>query len=171
MLGHSVVNLICLLGFVALLAAAAVEDLRRLIIPNRLPLAIAGLFPAYALSAPAPVDWIGALAVAGPALAVGFVLFSLRYAGGGDVKLFAATTLWAGPHLFAKFVFVTAVAGAGLAVAMLTYRRLGRLVGTVPPAPVLEPGSPKPPPKPELPYGVAIGLGGLEVALMLLAGA
>jgi len=85
-----------LLIFAVLLLISAAEDARRLIIPNRYCLAIALLYPAYVLSAPAPVDWPGAAAVAAGALAVGFVIFSFRAAGGGDVKLFAAVALWAG---------------------------------------------------------------------------
>src|SRR3546814_4520782 len=87
---------ISILAFAALLAAAAVEDVRRLIIPNRIPLGIIILYPAYVLSTGAPVDWVGGSTLAAGALAIGIVLFAFRYAGGGDVKLFVAASLWAG---------------------------------------------------------------------------
>src|SRR5690606_25919442 len=41
----------------ALLVWAAISDLRRFVIPNRVSLSIALLYPAYVLSAPQPVDW------------------------------------------------------------------------------------------------------------------
>src|SRR3546814_2382715 len=59
MTSHLLINEISVLAFAALLTAAAVEDVRRLIIPNRIPLGIIILYPAYVLSTGAPVDWVG----------------------------------------------------------------------------------------------------------------
>ncbi len=67
-----------IVGFIGILAAAALSDLRNLTIPNRYCLAIALLYPAYLLSAGQPVDWLGALVVAGSMLAAGFVLFAVH---------------------------------------------------------------------------------------------
>src|SRR5262249_27541905 len=53
---------------------------------------------------------------------IGFLLFSMRLAGGGDVKLFAAVALWAGSHWLAEYVVVTALAGGLFALAMLVHR-------------------------------------------------
>ena len=148
-----------LLIFAVLLIVSAAEDVRRLIIPNRYCLAIAFLFPAYLLAAPAPVDWQGAAAVAAASLAVGFVFFAMRVAGGGDVKLFAATALWAGPSLFPEFLMVTSVIGAGIGLALLAHRRLVRVSAAAVDAPA-EARKGLPP----IPYGVAIAVGGLHVA-------
>jgi len=164
-----------LLIFAVLLLISAAEDARRLIIPNRYCLAIALLYPAYVLSAPAPVDWPGAAAVAAGALAVGFVIFSFRAAGGGDVKLFAAVALWAGPSLFPNFLLVTSLIGAGIALVVLARRRLAgvfaalpRLSAGLPPSAAAvaarveaQAGTP------QIPYGVAIAAGGLHLAATL----
>jgi prepilin signal peptidase PulO-like enzyme (type II secretory pathway) len=102
-----------IVGFLGILAAAALSDVRNLTIPNRYCVAIALLYPAYLLSAGQPVDWLGALVVAGSMLAAGFVLFALRALGGGDAKLLAAVSLWAGPGLLPEFAILTALSGGG----------------------------------------------------------
>ena len=172
MLPSAALNMIALLGFAGVLAAAAVSDVRRLRIPNRYCLAIVLLYGIHVLAAPQPVDWTGGLAVGGATLAVAFVLFIARVFGGGDAKLLAATSLWAGPGLFSEFVFSTAVAGALLAIVFLLQRR----AETAPAAP--QSATPADPQTSEpsgrwqrtLPYGVAIALGGAHVAVMLFLG-
>jgi prepilin peptidase CpaA len=163
------IDLVALLGFVGLLAAAAISDARHLIVPNRYCLAVALLYGVHVLVAPAPVDWVGGMTVGGVSLAVGFVLFTLRVFGGGDAKLFAATSLWAGPLLISDFVFSTAVAGALLAVAMLVGRRL------IPVAMVPQGGGEVAPAasgrwQRNLPYGIAIAAGGALIAVKLFLG-
>lgn len=165
------INEISILAFGALLAAAAVEDVRSLTIPNRIPLGIIILYPAYVLSAGVPVDWQGAALLAGGALAVGLVLFSFNYAGGGDVKLFVASCLWAGPALFPKFLLVTALVGAAISIGMLAHRRFGARVplGAAhgsPPVAGKRAGRQR-----DLPYGAAIAAGGIQVVVTLLVGA
>jgi prepilin peptidase CpaA len=199
MLANPFVNQAALLIFAGLLVAAAVEDVRRLIIPNRYCLAIALLYPLYVFASPGSVDWIGGLAAGAALLAVGFVLFALRVTGGGDAKLLAATALWAGPALLPEFIFVTALAGGAVALAVIIYRRLtaparprpttslvaramtsinvflaylllaraGAAASVVPasgsaPVPIAER------PVGVLPYGVAISVGGLTIAVMLM---
>ncbi len=163
---HSAINLGVLLGFAGLLLYAAIEDARRLIIPNAVCLAIAALYPAYVLSAPGAVDWPGALAVGAGTLAVGFVLFSRGFIGGGDAKLMTAASLWAGPALLLPFVFVTSLAGAVVGLIIIALRRYRRAV------PAAGDGAAAGPRLRtlDLPYGVAIAVGGLHVALSLLIG-
>src|SRR5262249_17022026 len=84
--------------------------------------AIVLLYPVYAMTAPYGVDWIDGAIVGAVALTIGFLLFSMRLAGGGDVKLFAAVALWAGSHWLAEYVGVTALAGGLFALAMLVHR-------------------------------------------------
>lgn len=172
---------VAVLCFMALMLWAAVSDFRHFIIPNRVCIAVAALYPAYVLS-PAtasgePVPWIGALLCAGVVLAIGILMFALKAMGGGDVKLMAVTTLWAGPPLIMGFAIVTAVAGALLALVtalMLCVSAvraeaagglgLGALVSglaQVRHVPLL---------KITVPYGVAIAIGGLWVGYRLLAG-
>lgn len=215
MTSHLLINEIAILAFAALLTAAAVEDVRRLIIPNRIPLGIIILYPAYVLSTGAPVDWVGGAALATAALVIGIVLFAFRYAGGGDVKLFVAASLWAGPALFPSFLLVTSLVGAAMAAGMLAHRRLTRpAIAPVPAAvqnadrpslrqqlPAMatntlatlaqrnllgsaigvvrfafhranpEPGATAPQgPRRDLPYGVAVAAGGIQVVVNLLVG-
>ena len=111
-------------AFVGLLVAVAIIDVRHLTISNRYCAAIALLYPVYVLTAPYGVDWIDGAIVGAVALAIGFLLFAMRLAGGGDVKFFAAVSLWAGSHWLAEYVFVTALVGGVFALFMLIHRRL-----------------------------------------------
>ena len=147
--------------FAGLLVWAAWSDLRSYVIPNRICLAIAALYPAHvlALGSFAPVP--GAFAAAAATFAAGFALFAFRVAGGGDVKLMTAVALWAGPTQIVGFLFMTALAG-GLLAALLAARawrheaeanpdgsvglRLWAIRGT------------------RVPYGAAIAIGGLYIA-------
>ncbi len=109
---------------VGLLVAVAIIDVRHLTISNRYCAAVVLLYPFYVLTAPYGVDWIDGAIVGAVALVIGFLLFSMRLAGGGDVKFFAAISLWAGSHLLAEFVFITALAGGVVGLCMLIHRRL-----------------------------------------------
>ncbi len=153
-----------LLGFAGLMLAAAISDVRSLLIPNWISLALALLFPIYVLTAPSPVDWIGALTVAFTALTLGFALFNFRIIGGGDAKLFAAAALWAGPELVIPFALATALAGGALAVLLWLAQTLP-LLGI----PVVLPSiaTTADPAKQPLPYGVAIALGATYLTLKL----
>ncbi|HEX5078628.1 MAG TPA: prepilin peptidase [Geminicoccaceae bacterium] len=112
-----------LAGFVALLGLAALIDLRERRIPNWLTGGVAALYPAYVLVSPTPVAWPGSLALAAAVFLFGLVMFARQLIGGGDVKLIAATTLWAGLDNLALFAIVTSLAGGGLALGGLWYRR------------------------------------------------
>ncbi len=155
---------ISLLGFAGLMLAAAVSDLRKLLIPNWISLALALLFPIYVLTAPSPVDWIGATAVAFTALVLGFALFNFRILGGGDAKLFAAAALWAGPELVIPFAFATAISGGALAVLLWLAQNLP-LLGIPVALPSFSTTADFA--KQPLPYGVAIALGATYLALKL----
>jgi prepilin peptidase CpaA len=85
-------------------------------------------------------------------------MFIGNLAGAGDIKLLAATSLWAGPHLVAVFLIVTAIAGGILALimAVLTFvrnRSRRRAVVALSKVPI--------------PYGIAIAFGGLSTIYML----
>jgi prepilin peptidase CpaA len=86
---------IALTAFGVVMAVAAYEDFRRLVIPNLLPIMLVAVWPLY-FAATAP-SLYGALAAIGCAAAVflgGAVLFARGYLGGGDVKLLSAATLF-----------------------------------------------------------------------------
>jgi prepilin peptidase CpaA len=106
--------------FFGLVALAAINDVAELRIPNRISATIAALYPVHVLAALEPPAWPVALGLASLVFAVGVALFACRVLGGGDVKLLAAITLWAGPLWLADFLIATAVAGGLLALLMMS---------------------------------------------------
>ena len=155
----STLSLICIGLFVALLFRAAFGDFRHYVIPNRLNLAIAALYVPYALVAPS-ADPVWSLAVAVVVLGLGIVAFGLGWFGGGDVKLLAAVSLWAGPTHLSLLLLVTAIAGGVVALAVLCRPLVQRL--SAGPAATLTVSR-------DVPYGIAISVGGIAVASQLLA--
>jgi prepilin peptidase CpaA len=155
----SVFHLIVLIAAGLLLITAAVSDANRYRIPNIVCLSLLALFPLFVLTAPHEIEWDQHLMVFALVLGAGFIMFARNLAGAGDIKLLAVTGLWAGPHLLALFLFITAIAGGLLAliVAGLTHRR--NLVRGAKNAVALA--------KVPIPYGVAIAVGGLCTLVML----
>lgn len=159
------INHVTIMIFAGLLGWAAVSDYRTYLIPNSVSLSIAALYPAYVIASPVPIDWPLGLAVGAGVLAVGFVLFALRYAGGGDVKLLAVVALWAGPgHVF-PFLVLTTIAGGVLAFATATHLRYLRPFPALALAPD-EASATKL--QSSVPYGMAIALGGLWLVTQIL---
>lgn len=151
--------------FGILLIWAAYSDARSFTIPNKLPISITLLYPAYVIGTPMPVDWVGAIAIASILLIVGFCLFACKAFGGGDAKLMAATSLWVGPGLLMDFVFITALAGGVIAGGMWLQHRLSRAISI---GHVLVTSDEEDFGKRPMPYGVALALGGLYVAFTIL---
>jgi len=147
------------LAFPALVIAAALRDVATFTIPNRLCLALAAAFLPAALAGGLPVSVFAAhLGVGLAMLVAGMVMFSLRWIGGGDAKLFAAAALWLGPSAAPLFLFGASLAGGGLALLLVTLRRAPvRPLAALGPAwlaRLAEPGE-------GVPYGAAIAAGGL----------
>lgn len=117
-----------LASLVVLLALAALIDLRERRIPNWLTGGVAAMYPIYLLVSPTPFAWLGPLAAACAVFLFGLVLFARQLIGGGDVKLIAAMTLWAGLDHLALFALVTSLAGGVLALGSLWYRRWHGLI-------------------------------------------
>lgn len=141
----------------ALLVWAAASDMQRYVIPNRICLSLLALYPGYAVGlTPAEIGIAAAIAVA--VFAVGAGLFSFGIMGGGDVKLLAAMSLWAGGPMFPVFVLLTSAAGGVLA---LWWNPLIRHF-----FPALAPAKAANG-RPAIPYGVAIAAGGLFVVVNL----
>jgi prepilin peptidase CpaA len=148
---------LALCAFAGLLIYAAISDFRSLIISNWISIALAGLFPVFALALGVPAADIGLHIVFGlGVLAVGFFLFAANIFGGGDAKLLAATAVWTGIDGFMTFAFWTALAGGILALALLAARHLVKQPETQPAIfhHLLKPRG-------GVPYGVAIMVGGL----------
>jgi prepilin peptidase CpaA len=108
-----------LIGFAALMAAAAVEDFRRLTIPNEVTIGLCALWPLYITAEPSLSAGLGGLGCALAVFLAGALCFSRGYLGGGDVKLLTAATLWAGPSGTPALLMLTAVLGGALALLLL----------------------------------------------------
>ncbi|HYC02565.1 MAG TPA: prepilin peptidase [Azospirillaceae bacterium] len=136
-----------------LLLWAAIGDIARYLIPNRIPAALVLAFLVQAAVAGTAGSLAAHLLTGAAVLAVCILLFAMNVIGGGDAKLLAATALWAGPAATPLLILVMGVAGGLLALAMLLHHRLRAPEGAEPPR--------------RIPYGVAIAAGG--VAALFLA--
>jgi prepilin peptidase CpaA len=153
-------DLIPLAGFTGLMAVAAFEDLRRLVIPNAVIAGLCVLWPLH-LAAEPGIAPAAAFAAAGCGLAVfvaGALLYSRGLVGGGDVKLLAAATLWAGPGMTPALLAVTAVLGGVLSLALLSSAALKAVFAPVAAAAI-------PLSRVPVPYGVAIAAAALIVTI------
>ena len=155
----------CLAAFAILLISAGWQDLQTLRISNGLPLALTAVFAIWALAGWAlgniSIADIGlALACGAIVFAIGGLAFTAGAVGGGDVKLLAVTTLFAGPGLLLDFLMVTALTGGALGLAMLAGTRIG-------PSAAGADGAFRQRMRNGLPYAPAIAAGGLWVAASL----
>ena len=120
----------CLIAFAVLLLLAAWQDWRTMQIADGISLGIAALFIPWALTGVAAgtfslLDLALALACAAGMFGLGTLAFAAGAMGGGDVKLAAAASLFAGPGLMVDFVTVTALVGGLLGVAILAGAPIG----------------------------------------------
>jgi len=144
-----------------LLIGAGLQDLRTMHIANGFSLAICGVFVVWAAAelATGRMAPLGLAMSAGCAVlvfGVGAAAFAAGALGGGDVKLLAAVSLFAGPDGIVNFLAVTAVAGGLLALAILAGAPIGQpaMAGTALRMRL----------RGGLPYGPAIAAGGLWIA-------
>ena len=152
-------NLAVLAGFAGSMAAAAFEDCRRLIIPNALVVSLCVLWVLQVATAP---DFnlaasLAAAACAAAVFAAGALLFSHGLMGGGDVKLLAAATLWAGPNTTPVLLLTTAILGGFLTLALLCWVAVRRVFASK--DAILTPS------RIPVPYGVAIAAAALIVTI------
>lgn len=121
----SATHLLIVFFFPAAMAMAASMDLFTMTIPNRLCAALVMGYFVLALLVGAPAMEIVQHLVCGLAiLALTFIMFSLRWIGGGDAKLAAATALWFGWTPLAEYGLTSALAGGALTLAILVARRV-----------------------------------------------
>ncbi|MBT5051225.1 MAG: pilus assembly protein CpaA [Rhodospirillaceae bacterium] len=151
-------NQACLWIFAGLLIYAAWSDFKQYVIPNRIPLCILTLYPAYVMTAGIAVEWQMALAIAAGLLAVGLLFFAAGWMGGGDVKLITAAALWAGPEYSLHLLLLTAIAGGVLSLTVILWSKYGWVFG-MSPGEVAE----------KIPYGIAVAGAGLFVAGSLIS--
>jgi len=157
----------CLVAFAVLLLAAAWQDLRTMRIANRLSVGVAVVFAVWSLAGLAG----GTLVAGDMALAVtcaigvffvGALAFAAGALGGGDVKLLAAATLFAGSSFLLEFLTVVALVGGAMGLALLAGAPIG------PEASAADGTTVRTRLRSGLPYGPAIAAGGLWVAAHLL---
>lgn len=141
-----------------LVIVAGLTDLTSMKIPNWVSGLLVLIFVPAALLAGLPLsDILAHLGVAICALLVGMLMFALRWLGGGDAKLMAATCLWLGFEGSGIFVIYTALVGGLLGLGLLLARQHVRPFLPTGPgwiATLMEP-------KGDIPYGVAIAAGAL----------
>ncbi len=151
-------HLLALAAFPALVITAALKDVTSYTIPNWISGALVlALAPASLLGGLGAGALGVMLAVGVAGLAAGVAMFALGWIGGGDAKLFAAAALWLGFPDALPYLAWTAIAGGGLAVALLWTRRLapeGLAQGPAWVGRLLTPGG-------DVPYGAAIAFGAL----------
>lgn len=139
----------------ALLVAVTLWDLRSRVIPNWV---VAGLALLFLVPAGLAGQWSAlaeSLAVAVVVFAMGAALFHLGWLGGGDVKLSGALALWAGPAGIMQFLLLTSLAGGMVSLLCLAgaaFRAWCR-------------GKPLSRAAIQVPYGVALAIGGLPFVL------
>jgi prepilin peptidase CpaA len=157
----ALLQIACLALLALLLLAAGVQDLRTMQIANAFPLAVLALFVVFAavglISGRLSAGALGlAVAYAGLVFAAGAAAFAAGALGGGDVKLLAAVSLFAGPARLLDFLAITAVVGGLMGIAILAGLPIGRPAG--------DGASLRARLRSGLPYGPAIAAGGLWVA-------
>lgn len=134
---------------IVLLLMAGWTDIRSRTIPNEINAAIALLAIGWWLVCGLPV-WpvIGLrLVVALAVFAVFAGMFALRMMGGGDVKMIGALALWLPFGSLMTMLTVMALSGGALTLFLLIRHRWRPNEN-----------------KPQVPYGIAIAIGGLWVA-------
>jgi len=175
---------------ISVLIVAAYGDICRRRIPNELAIAIAILGLARMIIAGEPSAALWTLAAGAAVLFTGFLVFWRGLIGGGDAKLLAAVVLLVGYHELADLLLIMSLVGGLLALVVIAIDRLGPWL---PPVPVILSicGAPlrlavfaeeklerllqfarpsaspavshSPPPRPSVPYGVAIAAAGVTV--------
>jgi prepilin peptidase CpaA len=176
-LRYGVFGLFCLLCL-----AAAVFDLWKMIIPNAISILLVALFFANALFltlySEFEVAWLSHLGAMFAVLVVGLVAYRFGAMGAGDVKLLSAISLWAGfeknllaplmvEHFLFDYLLLVVLCGGGLSLALIILRWLifglplfqGTNQNTSLPRYLL--------PREHLPYGVAIALPAIYLAVKL----
>ena len=151
-------NLIILSIFPVLLMMAGIGDFFTMRIPNWLNGLMVVLFFPIALIAGMPMEVMQWHVLAGLlVLAVCMVLFFTISFGGGDAKMLAAGALWVGWSALIPFTIYTALAGGVVAIAVAAWIAAKHWHEI--PADGLFPTIFNR--KPNVPYGIAIAVGGL----------
>ncbi|MBV8938244.1 MAG: prepilin peptidase [Alphaproteobacteria bacterium] len=149
------------LALTLLMLIALGYDMHRYLIPNWISAMVLALYVVFLALSPAHVEWKWALAAFAGVFVLGYIMFALKWLGGGDVKLMAVCALWTGIKALPEFLFGMALLGGLLSLGLILLRQLLPWVfpaqaanGTLPR--LLTKDAP-------VPYGVAIAAGFLLV--------
>ena len=119
------VHVIAVAVFFAAMLHGAATDLARYEISDWTSIAIVVAYPFATWAAGLGfIDCLIGAAVGALCLMVGIGLFALNMFGGGDVKLMAAGSIWAGWGGLPSYLFLIALAGGVLSLFLLIFRRL-----------------------------------------------
>lgn len=142
----------------ALVIVGGLHDLLTMKIPNWISVALVLLFfPVALLAGLGPTALAIHVGIGLAALFAGMGMFALRWIGGGDAKLMAATCLWLGLSGSGMFLLWTGVVGGAFCLLLMMARQHLQMVTPYAPgwaSRLLEP-------KGDIPYGVAIAIGAL----------
>ena len=155
------IQAVILVVFPFAMAFAAISDMLSMTIANRVSVILVATFMVVApLAGLGWGDYGMHLATGGAVLAATFALFAGGAMGGGDAKLISATAVWMGFNdVLLQYLIVSTVIGGFLTLAIVLFRAssLPVLAGNVA---FLRRLSDK---SQGVPYGIALGLGGLLV--------
>lgn len=143
---------------------AALTDVRSLLIPNRICLALAAIAVLRWALFPVTANPLMDLAWAGGFFVAGVVLWHInpRILGAGDIKLVSAGLLWFGASSGLNFLIYTGLCGGALALAIMVLMGVDRSVPRLNLPRFLPFLLPK---QRKVPYGVAI-LAGAIIAML-----
>lgn len=139
----------------SILLAAGATDIHSRTIPDTLSIALLGLGTIDLVLTGDLAEALSRAALVVAVLIVGFAGFAAGLAGGGDVKLLTATSVWIAPSLYPTFLMVMALSGALIALLVLAVRFVRRRASA---KPLDGP--------PTVPYGAAIALGACTILLL-----
>jgi len=120
-----VVSAIGLVLFPALMAVAASSDLLTMTISNRISLILVGGFFVMALLVGmSGTNVLLHMAAGATVLVVAFGCFAMRWIGGGDAKLAAATALWFGFNDLLVYLIYASLFGGALTLLLIQFRMI-----------------------------------------------
>ncbi len=180
----AIIQKLMLVAGAVLLLVAAYIDVRRFIIPNWINASLLALGLLFALSV-SDFSWMINLGIGATVFLCGALLYQFRLLGGGDVKLLAVMSFWAGSANLFPLLFIMAVVGGGLSLIYLLKSFLRRADKTSTlslaesatllhadvvqegGAAVLQRARASDALRQPIPYGVAIAVAGLYVFIMI----
>ena len=156
---------------------AALSDVRKYILSNRLCLSVVLLYPIFITSlyingTPPTLGYIAySVGIALVIFSVLVALFAYGYIGGGDVKLIPGVALWAGPNLAINFLLITTLCGGLVAILIISFQYLKKYLTKEKSSENINLSMSKSPQSKNeeniIPYGFGISTGGLYVAFEL----